>query len=305
MLSPYEEAVAVKAMLDRGLTEDGTAQALGWPRQRVAARMKLLELPERAQQKVGNGTIALSAVDQLRAIKDASPQLLDTVVEYLADGNEQLAERLSSQPGWVIDSPLRANRRGVFAAHLSRLDSHELPALKLGKETEQLLEEAAVLHKQIDRYAYGAPTFRFSEQDVDQARAAGVLVEFENSAPIVTDRPAYRELCKQAIKRSTEELRAKAAAVEQERKAAKAAGKTVVDPEAEARRERGRALRALAEQAHGANLDLGWALRNELASVEIDMSIARLFVFGLLSADYDGSPLLGGALVRIILAGWG
>ena len=59
-------------MLDRGLSEDGTAQALGWPRQRVAARMKLLELPEQAQQMVGAGTIALSAVDQLRAIKDAS-----------------------------------------------------------------------------------------------------------------------------------------------------------------------------------------------------------------------------------------
>ena len=31
-LNPYEEAKAVKAMLDRGLTEDGAAQALGWPK---------------------------------------------------------------------------------------------------------------------------------------------------------------------------------------------------------------------------------------------------------------------------------
>jgi ParB/RepB/Spo0J family partition protein len=31
-LNPYEEAKAVKAMLARGLTEDGAAQALGWPR---------------------------------------------------------------------------------------------------------------------------------------------------------------------------------------------------------------------------------------------------------------------------------
>ena len=72
-LDPYQEAVAVRAMLDRGLSEEGAAQALGWPRQRIAARMKLLELPERAQQMVGAGTIALSSVDQLRAIKDASP----------------------------------------------------------------------------------------------------------------------------------------------------------------------------------------------------------------------------------------
>jgi ParB family chromosome partitioning protein len=44
-LNPYDEARAVKAMLDRGLTEDGAAQALGWPKQRVTARVKILELP--------------------------------------------------------------------------------------------------------------------------------------------------------------------------------------------------------------------------------------------------------------------
>ena len=37
-LNPYEEAKAVRAMLDRGLTETGAAQALGWPKARVSAR---------------------------------------------------------------------------------------------------------------------------------------------------------------------------------------------------------------------------------------------------------------------------
>jgi hypothetical protein len=40
-------------MLDRGLSEDGAAQALGWPKQRVTALVKLLELPEQAQQLTG------------------------------------------------------------------------------------------------------------------------------------------------------------------------------------------------------------------------------------------------------------
>jgi ParB-like chromosome segregation protein Spo0J len=60
-------------MLDRGLTETGAAQALGWPKARVSARMKLLELPERVQQMSGDGTIALSAADQLRAIGTVAP----------------------------------------------------------------------------------------------------------------------------------------------------------------------------------------------------------------------------------------
>ena len=63
-LNPYEEAKAVRAMLDRGLTEDGAAQALGWPKTRVTARVKILELPERAQQLIGDDVIHLAAVDQ-------------------------------------------------------------------------------------------------------------------------------------------------------------------------------------------------------------------------------------------------
>jgi len=49
-LNPYEEAKALGAMLARGLSEDGAAQALGWPKQRVTARVKILELSERAQR---------------------------------------------------------------------------------------------------------------------------------------------------------------------------------------------------------------------------------------------------------------
>lgn len=94
----------------------------------------------------------------------------------------------------------------------------EIADLRLGKKTEALLDEVATLHKQLDRYGYGAPTVRFPESDVDQARAAGVLVEFD-ARPIIVDRSLYRELSKQAIKRAVEELRARVAEVAQERKA--------------------------------------------------------------------------------------
>jgi hypothetical protein len=60
---------------------------------------------------------------------------------------------------------------------------------------------------------------RFNEQDVDQARAAGVLIEFEHGRPIIVDRPLYRELIKQAIKRTHAELEAKATAAAPEKKA--------------------------------------------------------------------------------------
>ena len=155
-LNAYEEAKAVRAMLDRGLTEDGAAQALGWPKQRVAARVKILELPERAQQLIGDGVIHLAAVDQLRAIGSVAPDLLDAVITYLDDGNAWAAERLMREPGGVLDAALtHAGNAKVFAAYLHSASSHEITELRLGKKTEQLYTDAEKLHKQLDRYAYG------------------------------------------------------------------------------------------------------------------------------------------------------
>jgi ParB/RepB/Spo0J family partition protein len=290
-LNAFEEAVAVKAMLDKGLTEDGAAQALGWAKARVTARVRLLELPEQAQRLVGAGEIPFSAVDQLRAIGQVSPELLDALIEFLADGNEWAAERLAREPGWVLDSALREGHSKTFAAHMAQFGSHEIADLRLGKKTEELLDEASKLHNQIDRYSYCSPPIRFTDQDVDQARAAGVLIEFEHSRPIIVDRALYRELAKTAIKRTVEELRIKAAEVaERKKQERKRSGGGPIHPIAEANRERDQQLRQLADQAHGVNLDLGGSLLNGLSTVDpCDVDVARFFVFALLGADHDGS----------------
>ena len=147
-LNPYEEAKALRAMLDRGLTEDGAAQALGWPKQRVTARVKILELPERAQQLTGEGVIPLAAVDQLRAIGTVAPDLLDAVIAYLDDGNAWATERLTREPGWVLDAALTHSGDGkVFAAYLHSAGSREIAELRLGRKTEELYAQAETLHK--------------------------------------------------------------------------------------------------------------------------------------------------------------
>jgi ParB/RepB/Spo0J family partition protein len=290
-LNPYEEARAVKAMLDRGLTEDGAAQALGWAKARVTARVKVLELPERAQQLVGTGLIPLRAVDQLRAIGAVAPGLLEGVVAFIDDGNEWAAERLAREPGWVLDSAIRHGGGKTFAAYLHSASPHQIAELRLGKRAEAQLAEAERLHKQLDRYTYGPPQIRFSETDVDQARAAGVLIEFEQGRPIIVDRPLYRELVKGALKRTVDELAARAATEAAQQKRDRRAGKPPADPLSDARRERDRRLRDLADQAHGANLDLGAALLTGLSTVDAaDMDVARFFVYALLGADYQGSP---------------
>jgi ParB/RepB/Spo0J family partition protein len=304
-LNPYEEAKAVHAMLGRGLSEDGAAQALGWSKTRVTARVKILELPERAQQLIGDGVIALSAVDQLRAIGKVAPALLDAVIAYLDDGNAWAAERLAREPGWVLDAALRETGDKTFAAYLESASSHAIAELRLGKKTEALHAESERLHRQLDRYAYGPPPIRFTDADLDQARAAGVLIEFERGRPIIVDRSFYRELVKSAIKRTHDELQSKAAVAAQEKKAARSS-KTPADPLAVAKRDRDAQLRELTDQAHGANLDLGAALMNGLAAVDPgDVDVARFFVYALLGADYDKSPYTqtGERIARIAAGG--
>jgi ParB/RepB/Spo0J family partition protein len=305
-LNAYEEAKAVRAMLDRGLSDDGAAQALGWPKQRVTARVKILELPERAQQLIGDGVIALAAVDQLRAIGTVAPDLLDAVIAYLDDGNAWAAERLTREPGWVLDAALtHAGDSKVFAAYLHCASSREIAELRLGKKTEQLYTDAEELHKQLDRYAYGPPPVRFTDSDVDQARAAGVLIEFERGAPIIVDRPLYRELVKIAIRRTHDELQAKAEAAAQQKKTSRA-GKAPADSITVAKRARDVQLRELTDQAHGANTDLGHALVHNLAAVDpADMTVARFFVYALLGADHDSSPYTqtGERIARIAAGG--
>jgi ParB-like chromosome segregation protein Spo0J len=81
-LDPYQEAQAVAAMLANGLSDDGAAQALGWPKARVTARMRLLELPEAAQQMVGAGQIALRLGKKIEALYQRAVELTRQLDRY-------------------------------------------------------------------------------------------------------------------------------------------------------------------------------------------------------------------------------
>jgi len=99
----------------------------------------------------------------------------------------------------------------------------------------------------VTAYGYGPPHVRFTDADVDQARAAGVLIEFERGRPIIVDRTLYRELVKGAIKRTYDDLEAKAMTAAKEKKTARA-GKQPADPVTVAKRERDAQLRELTDQ---------------------------------------------------------
>ncbi|MGO8906755.1 MAG: ParB/RepB/Spo0J family partition protein [Solirubrobacteraceae bacterium] len=291
-LSPLQEARAIQHMLDEGYTLDGAATVLGWNRQLVSARAKILDLPETAQRLIGSGVLPLSAVATLSRIAEVSSDLCEAALAPV-DAGDISGEQFTSNPGWVIGHALREGTTKAFATYLSTLGHHDISELRLGKRSEAAYAEAQLLHRQIDRHAYGPPTIRFTDEEVDQARAAGVLIEFEHGTPIITDRPLFRELAKQAIDRTLQELRAAKHQDASDRADRKAQGKDEPTPRQQLEAGHRATVRQLTARAHGTNLDLGAALLQKLATVDpSDIDVARFFAYGLLGPDERG--YLGG-----------
>lgn len=167
----------------------------------------------------------------------------------------------------------------MFAAPLRDVPLHARQGLELGEETEALIQEATELHKKLDRYAYGPPRMRFTEAEVDRARAAGVLIEHSDEEPLVTDFVLYQDLCRTAIASGLAEIKRQVAERGEAKKATPTAQDKPADPIAELAIAHRRDLRALAATAHAANLDLGDSLRDGLSVVDpSDMTVARFFV---------------------------
>ncbi|MEA2350423.1 MAG: hypothetical protein QOG86_1364, partial [Thermoleophilaceae bacterium] len=223
-----------------------------------------------------------------------SPPLAQGVAAAIAAGDVHGAE-LANNPGWAIGRGTRHLPKGAFAEYLEQLNPATLKTLRLGKKMDALFAEAESLHKQVEQYAYGPPAFRFTQEDVDQARAAGVLIEFEHgrghghTAPVITDRAVYRELAKHVIPRTVEELRARLAAKGKRKTAAgTAAAKAQRTPREELDIEHRANLREFTRQAHLVNLDLGAALLKDLAVSPDDPNVARFFAWGLLGPESSG-----------------
>ena len=124
-----------------------------------------------------------------------------------------------------------------------------------------------------------------------QARAAGVLIEFEHGTPMITYKALYRELAKQAIERTLQQRPIPKQEADSQRASRTQEGGRERTPSEQRDSEHRANLRALTERAHGTNLDLGAALLNKLAVVDPgDMDVARFFAYGLLGPDSLSAP---------------
>ncbi len=294
-LNPYEEAVAIQRLLAEGKSEEQAAELLGMSKSLVTRRVKLLELPDAAQRLVGDGTLSLAAVDPMRTIVQANPALLDAVVEFIEDYGEEIApDDFAHTPLSILAAAVEASERDVFAEPLGEVPLKSTDLLPDDAPTVALLSKARELHKQIHRFSLGDPHIRFTEAEVDRARAAGVLLEYGEETPLVTDLDVYRDLCRTAIAAAVNTLTQQATERTEEEKSIFGApgekAKPAPDDEQTILEKKYRAdMRAHAASAHGANLALGDSLKKGLTVVDTDdINVAQFFVYGLLSRNHAG-----------------
>ncbi len=291
-LNHYEEAIAIQRILDEGAGEERAADLLGMSKNLVTRRVRLLELPDAAQRLVGDGTLTLATVDPMREIAQANPELLDAVVEFIGEYAHEIApDDFAHQPLSILMAAVEASERDVFAVPLGEVPLKAAGLLPDDEATTALIAEARELHKQIHRFSYGDPHIRFTEAETDRARAAGVLLEYGEETPVVTDLAVYQDLCRTAIAAGVEALKQQAVERTQEEDSIFGTpaknDKPAADDERTALKKKHRAeMRQLAATAHRANLDLGASLRNGLTVVDPDdINVARFFVYGLLGQD--------------------
>ena len=277
--NPLAEARAVRRMMvEDGLTQAGAAQAAGLSRARVAAVLKILDLPEAAQALVGEGVISLTAVDALLAVGAASTRLLDATIAHVVKHPRDSSE-LARNPGWFISRTVASTRAAkAFAVGVGRLTAHDWGASRSARRSRRCSRRSRTSNAR----CCPTPTrveISLDDVEVDQARAAGVLLELGGNHTLITDRDLYRELLLAAMNRKKEALTAQLAA--KDRAKGKTTAKPALSPEEAAERTRRAELRGACDSAHGVNLDIGVALTNGLATVDpADMNVARFFVLG-------------------------
>lgn len=92
------------------------------------------------------GAVALSAVDQLRAIGKVSPPLLEALLDFLCDGNEWAAERLA--PRARLGARRRYARATGRCVRRSRERDRRLRH-RLGKKAAEQYAKAAELQRRL------------------------------------------------------------------------------------------------------------------------------------------------------------
>jgi len=231
-LNPIETALDIKAFAaEHGLTSNAKIAARLNPakpeekKQWVGDHLRLLKLPDEVQRHIAAGDVPVAAEPKLRKIAEVSPEVAAFICRVAKKAGisggafvERFAELVESAGGSEAkDAPTMLRVRGF---NLSE-------AVRDKARRKELVER---IRPTLSEYHRGEedPMIQFGDTEVDAARAAGCLVEYQSERrhyattyAYVTDAEFATDLIERLVERREREIEA-AAVAEAE---AKAAGK--------------------------------------------------------------------------------
>lgn len=236
-LDPVAQARSWKSMAEehdlrthKAIAEKAKVRRVGI----VSAHFRLLDLPEGVQRHFEERTVSLDAEPPLRELSKASPRAAECVCE--------LAKRAKLKPSHFV------SHFGDLLASLSTSKFDDPPVMVTVPRTtlasavtdpearQELTDRLLALYPGDHSAARGS--FAFSEDEIDQARAAHCLIEYEPKkrsmgrvVRFITDRELAADLAGRAVSRIEKEV-AESREREEKRAREEKARRQGVDPDA-------------------------------------------------------------------------
>lgn len=211
-LDPIEEANALSRLAEaEGLgTHKKLAARVGRSSAYVSERLRLLALPEAVQVQIAAGKVPVAAERELRKVAKVCPAVAECAAKLVARGEiegRDLTERFEEVLCAIAESELPAAPTMVDVARGARLS-------KLIADPQQRAELARRVHAARPYEHAEDPVVRFAEPEVDAARAAGCLLEYEadhgewrSSLSYLCDAELAADLTERAVKRIEKDAR--------------------------------------------------------------------------------------------------
>jgi ParB/RepB/Spo0J family partition protein len=212
-LDPIDAARGLKAIAEEfDLTKPQLAEQIDMSVTWVSERLRLLNLPEGAQDLIAAGVVPVEAERVLRKVVEVSPRVAECVCVT--------ARRHSVPPSdfvRVFDQLLQLTCEGRFTEKPTMIDVRRMPVSKVISDRKERAELTERINA-VDRYLVSEdPQVRLGEPEVDAARAAGCLIEHEvdnggfvSVAAYVTDAEMAADLLRRAVDRQEAEARKRA-----------------------------------------------------------------------------------------------
>jgi ParB family chromosome partitioning protein len=300
-LNPVEEAKALKRLseLEKLTTHKKLAARIGKSAGFVSERLRILELPEGCHPAIASGVVPVEGERNLRAVAKVAPRVAECACELVQRG-----ELVGREIVTAFDDVLVTVSQARFKAPPMMIDPGAVRLREVVSDAEKLarLHEA---HRKARPWLHGDDLLiTLGEPEIDAARAAGQLIEFEadhgewsSVARFLTDRELAGDLAERVVERV-----AKVVEERERRRAKEAARAGRPTPEAEKaaradKREEAKKAKADAERFNegvGRNL---MQCRAAAARKEHGLNRAKA-IAAVLLADHDG---LAGRGLRLVL----